>query len=474
MILDDILYNFKTYSNELACKHDREYTYAELYELVCKIYELIKYAPKDRPIIVYGHKEVYMIASFLACSFLGIAYVPIDKMMNIERINYIINTVRPSYIIGEFENNNSCKVIKFKDIESVSSYGEISKIDMKPDDTYYIVFTSGTTGFPKGVMVTYENIDSCINWLKDVTRLNNHIAHYTIYNQAVFSFDLSVADIYLSLTTASNHYIGKDLSILHLKDVYEDLKNSNSNMMILTPSCAELFCKDSSFNQSLMPNLEKIIFCGEVLSKRLVNELYNRFENIKIINMYGPTECTYAVTSIEINKDAQEIIPIGYPKKDVEIFIVEDLKEKSEGEVGEILITGKSVAKGYINSSNNSFVNYNGIRGYLTGDIGYYQNGILYYVSRKDTQIKYKGYRIELSDIEKNIAKIDYVNNVKVKAEKDDNGNVKRITALVVLKDKSKEEYVRNNIYNSLPKYMIPILKFVDAVPININGKIDT
>ncbi len=477
MLLDDILYNLKTYPNNICCKHDKPYTNQEFYEIVCKVYTLIKEAPKAKPIVVYGHKEVYMIASFLACSFLGIAYVPIDRVCNKERTQSIISITKPSYIIGDINLLDALEYpnITFEQIESLDRFEEIESIAMKPDDTYYILFTSGTTGVPKGVMVSYNNIDSCVNWLKDVTSLKGYMSDYTIFNQAVFSFDLSVADIYLSLATGACHYIGVEFSALNCKSAYDDLKNANPNIMVLTPSQAELYCIDNSFSEELIPNLEMIIFCGEKLTKKLVAKLYDRFSKTKIINMYGPTECTYAVTSIEISRDnIPEDIPIGFAKKDVQLHIVDNLTEKPDGEIGEILISGASVTKGYLNVKNDGkFVLYNGMPSYLTGDLGYKKGSLFYYVSRNDTQIKFKGYRIELLDIENNIAQINGVNKVKVKAEKSEDGEIKRIVALVVLDDNSFIDNVKETIKNKLPKYMIPQLKFVDVIPVNINGKLD-
>ncbi len=477
MLLDDILYNLKSFTEKPCCKHDKQYTYKEFYEIVCKVYSLIKDAPKERPIVVYGHKEVYMIASFLACSFLGIAYVPIDEMMGKERIKYILETVNPSYAIGDIriDSNVFYKKITFEDIINVKNFAEIESVTMKPNDIYYILFTSGTTGVPKGVMVTYENLDSCITWMKKITNIENS---FTIYNQAVFSFDLSVADIYLSLATASNHYVGNDVNASKLNEKYDDLKLSDSNMLVFTPSYAELLCLDKLFNEKLLPNLKTIIFCGEVLSKKLVDKLYERFPNIKIINMYGPTECTYAVTSYEVPKDTNFNIPIGFAKDDVFIYIVDDnLQIKEDGEIGEILIVGKSVAKGYLTNNDlvslndRKFLEFNNQRAFLTGDLGYKKDNLLYYVSRNDTQIKYKGYRIELLDIENNISNIKGVENVKVKAEKDSDGNVKRIVAMIVLKNKETENDVRKNIEEILPQYMIPKMKFVEKIPLNLNGK---
>ena len=217
----------------------------------------------------------------------------------------------------------------------------------------------------------------------------------------------------------------------------------------------------------------KIIFCGEKLQNKTVEKLYSRFENLQIINSYGPTECTFAVTSVEVPRDYKNDIPAGRPKKDVEIYVVdENLKELKETEIGEILITGKSVAKGYIKKvERNPFISYKEEKAYLTGDLGYLKNGDLYYIQRKDKQIKYKGYRIELADIENNIQKLKYVEKAVVVAKKDIQGKVKNIIAFV--KTSEDIDKITIELKKTLPEYMIPIIRIVDSFPINSNGKCD-
>ena len=228
----------------------------------------------------------------------------------------------------------------------------------------------------------------------------------------------------------------------------------------------------------LLPNLHTILFCGEKLLKSTVDKLYSRFGNIRIINCYGPTETTFAVTSIEINKKMlnYEEIPIGIPKEDVEIYILdENKKQLPDGEIGEILIVGESVADGYINNlQNNNFIIYNGKKAYLTGDLGYIDNGILYYKNRKDKQIKFKGYRIELSDIENNLYSLGYIEkNVVVSKKK--NNKVLKIIAFVILKENinKTEKEIEMDLLQKIPQYMCPKIKIIKEFPINENGKLN-
>lgn len=473
MILDEILEILKEKSEDIAYTvNERSYTYKELYKFVSNIYNfLLKENQDKRPVIVYGHKEIFMKAAFLACSFAGMTYVPIDESMPKERFENIVTQLNPNLIIGK----NISKE-KINEIMKNEEYQEIKNVSIKPEDIYYIIFTSGSTGTPKGVKVTYENIDSCINWLIDITRIKKGI----ILNQANFSFDLSVADLYLSLISKSEHFILNDNNNFDLKKIFEELNKSNANLMVVTPSFIDLLLLDKKFNKELMKNLKTIIFCGETLKNTTVKKLYSRFDNIKIINCYGPTEATFAVTSVEITKnmaEENETLPIGKAKKDVKIYIIDDNKNKvKDGKVGEILIVGKSVADGYIgNIKNNSFITFEGGKAYLTGDLGYIKNDNLYYKGRKDKQIKYKGYRIELSDIEENLQNLGYIEKSIVIAKKNDEGKVLSIIAYIILKENIEKNSleIKNDLQEKIPAYMCPKIKIIKEIPLNQNGKCD-
>lgn len=479
MILDEILKNLKNgHQDKAYTENNISYTYKEFYKYVCNIYKfLITNNKEKRDVIVYGNKEAYMKASFLACSFAGITYIPIDKSIPDERVNLIIEQTEPYCIIGDF-NYSGCINISKEQINEIMNKDvteEINKIYMKPEDTYYIIFTSGSTGIPKGVEVLYRNLDSCIRWLQEVTRIEKGV----VLNQAIFSFDLSVADLYLSLISGSEHYILGEATSFDFNKTFEKLKSCNATLAVFTPSYADLLLLDKSFNKNLLPKLNTIIFCGEKLPKTTVEKLNQRFDKIRIINSYGPTECTFAVTSIDITKDilAQGEIPVGKPKNDVAILIIDENKNiLPEGETGEIMIIGESVAKGYLNNNqDNSFTMYNGKKAYLTRDLGYLKDGLLYCNGRRDNQIKFKGYRIELSDIEKNFYNLNYIEKVKVIPKETEDNKIVKLIAYVQLKyDIIKEEKeIKSDLSKKVPEYMIPSIKILEQFPINNNGKID-
>lgn len=476
MILDEILEILKSKSTNTAYRlNKKSYTYFEFYKFVCNIYNyIIQNYESAKNIVVFGHKEIYMKAAFLACSFAGKTYIPIDSSFPNERINLILEQALPDLVIGDIESNYpNIGKDKIEELINNENYKDIENIYLKENDIYYIIFTSGSTGVPKGVKVTYKNLDSCVNWLKKLANINKSV----ILNQANFSFDLSVADLYLSLVTESEHFI-LESNKLNFNAVFEELSISNAEIAVMTPSFAELLLVDKNFNSNLIKNLKQIFFCGEKLLNSTVKELFVRFPDLKIINFYGPTECTFAVTYVEITKENydENEIPIGKTKEGVEIKIVdENLNEQKENAVGEILIVGDSVSDGYLNIVNNSFIKYNNEKAYLTGDLGYYKNGMLYYVSRKDSQIKYKGYRIELLDIENTLYKLNIFERVEVVALKDEEGTVSKIIAFVEMLDNCNLNILetKKELKKVLPEYMCPVIKIVEDFPINNNGKCD-
>ena len=458
-MINKILDNLKNKS-EYECYQigDKIYTNKELYRYVCNIYEYLINKP-EKNVFVVGHKEIYMIASFIACSCAGKTYIPIDRYAPAKRKESIIRQIESSICIDESIEN----------IMTKNDFREISQIYIKDEDIYYIIFTSGSTGEPKGVEITYKNIKSCTKWLQNICGVSKGV----ILNQANYSFDLSVADIYLSLLTKSKHFVIEREVQKDFSKLFKELKRSNASFAVLTPSFAKLLMLDNSFNKELMPYLDRILFCGEVLTKNTVKKLKERFDNIEIINSYGPTECTFAVTSNVVQEN--EEISIGVPKEDVDIYIVNDrLEPVSDREKGEILVCGESVGAGYTNNVAGGYTIYNGKRAYLKGDLGYCEEGKLYYIGRKDKQIKYRGFRVELLEIESVLNKMDIVERAFVTVSKNEDRSIKKIVAFVIKKDESISiKQIKEDLKETLPEYMIPVIRIVNYFPINANGKID-
>ncbi|MCR4656634.1 MAG: AMP-binding protein [Lachnospiraceae bacterium] len=463
-MLGKILNNLKKYPEDECYQINRRiYKNRDLYKYVCNIYHYLlgNCSYQDR-IAVCGHKEIYMVASFLACSFAGMAYVPIDISIPAGRKEKIIKQVHPGLVIDSGIN----------EVMDKDAFEEISDIFLKPDDLFYIIYTSGSSGEPKGVQIAYRNLISCMDWLVKICDVSNDI----ILNQANYSFDLSVADIYLSLLTRSRHYIIERDTQRDFPMLFSELKKSGSGLAVMTPSYAEYLMADKSFDHELMPDLKTILFCGENLSGKTAEKLYDRFPGLRIINCYGPTECTFAVTGNIV--DPGEKISIGLPKDDVDIYIVdENLEPVNDNEIGEIVVTGESVGKGYVDKELNKgvFITFMGKNAYVTGDLACRENGKLYFIGRKDRQIKYKGFRVELPEIEKALDGLDYIEKAVVTTKVNEEGTVNRIIAFVMLKEDCVHNIqdIRKHLGESLPDYMMPVIKIVDRFPLDDNGKLD-
>jgi len=270
---------------------------------------------------------------------------------------------------------------------------------------------------------------------------------------------------------------------------------------VSTPSFAEMCLADSGFNEELLPHLKYLLFCGETLSNNCARKLYQRFPQAKVINSYGPTEATVAVTALHVDQemcDRIEPLPVGYVKNDCRILIVNaEGQTVAEGEKGEIVIVGDSVSPGYyrnpemtvkafalrtvegLHKAEDSACGPVTKRSYRTGDEGYLQEGLLYYCGRIDFQIKLNGFRIELEDIENNLRKVEFIENaVVLPVRKED--KVQYLTAVVVLnreigqKDFGMALKIKHELKNFLPEYMVPRkIVFKDSIPMTVNGKIN-
>lgn len=453
----------KQNKNTIAYKiNDEELSYSELIDKA-KLYGDLLKRQGTNPVILYGHKSIDMFVSIFACIYAGRAYVPIDLCTPIERINKIIDCTKCDLILtNENIKFSSTEVISLKELDKYNEY-PVKKIE---NDIAYIIFTSGSTGDPKGVPIKYSNLFNFIDWINKLEPLNNH-KNINVLNQSSFSFDLSVADIYYSISNGHTLVALDKNSQESYNKIFEIIKSNRINLLVITPTFIKLCMVNKEFNSLNFPSIKTIYFCGEQLEVNTVKHLLNRFPNINIINAYGPTEATSAVSAINISREMLEydLLPCGEFNKFATEISIED---------EEIILKGNSVFSGYMGDYIGGHYRENNIDYFKTGDIGYIKDNKLYCKGRKDTQIKYKGYRIELTDIENNIYKIDGVKQCAVVAKYQDEFNVKMIKAYVALETGYKLDNIKEKLKKLIPSYMMPkqILE-INSFPVNCNGKID-
>jgi len=453
-------------------------TYAELtHQSNALAASLSRQLPDDHsPIAVQGHKEPDMLVTFLGALKSGHPYIPLDSSLPSQRVEKILETAKASM----FLTPDRVKALLRQSKEDLSNF-QIHNPTV--NDSWYIIFTSGSTGEPKGVVITCGCLESFVNWILS----EQHFAesNETFLNQAPFSFDLSVMDLYSSLVSGGTLFsLTKDV-IAEPKRLFQALSHSEISVWVSTPSFAQFCLTEPTFNEQMISQVNKFWFCGETLAPEVAGSLLTRFSKAEVWNTYGPTEATVATSSVQID---QEIIkrysplPVGRPKPDSEIHILDNGAEAEAGERGEIVIAGPNVSVGYIHRpdlTKRAFFQIDNLRAYRTGDLGHYQDGYLFFDGRIDFQIKLHGYRIEIGDIENNLHALPNVRDaVVIPVMK--NNKADHLAAFVILKERmNKSDYeitraLKRDLNGRLPDYMIPRkFIFVEQFPMTDNGKAD-
>lgn len=450
---------------------------------------LAKQTTAKTPIVVFGELEAGMIASFLGAAKSGHAYIPIESNTPLDRIQLILEVAQPTMILSVLPWPEEVAIAV--PVVSPAALAEIFKTAQEPqtlepvtdDETFYIIFTSGTTGVPKGVQISHTNLLSFVNWdLKDF----GIEAGMRFLSQAPYSFDLSVMSVYPALCSGGMLIPMEKAVINDFKKLFSFLPKLDLEVWVSTPSFMDICLMEKTFDGEHVPSLKIFQFCGEELPRKTAEELLRRFPKAKVFNTYGPTEATVAMTQIEVTPEVlaeYDRVPIGYIKEDTAVLIYDDDREAAPGEAGEIIIKGPSVSKGYMNNPEKTaaaFFEIDGVPAYHTGDAGRLQeDGLLLYEGRIDFQVKLHGFRIELEDIDHHLEKVSYVKQATVVPKYQDH-KVQQLVAYVVANDNDFEKAyqltraVKEELSEGVMEYMIPQkFVYVEQLPLTANGKID-
>ena len=454
---------------------DRRLTYGELRRRSDALAaHFIKQFGDDRaPIAVLGHREPEMLIAFLGAVKSRRPYVPLDTVLPRQRIDKILAISRPALLLT------------VEDVANLSGV-EIARpvTRVQRDDPFYILFTSGSTGEPKGVIITLGCLEHFVAWMGEEQKFA--ALSETFLNTAPFSFDLSVMDLYCSLTTGSTLFsVGRDL-VANPKMLYRALASSGVTTWVSTPSFAQMCLVEEKFAEGMLPRIRRFLFCGETLAAQTAARLLERFPRAQVWNMYGPTEATVATTAVRIDHlilEKYAALPVGRAMHGTDVYIVNCAGETlPANEQGEIVITGPNVSPGYLGRPDLTagvFFERSGRRAYRTGDQGRFREDLLFFEGRMDSQLKLSGYRIELGDVEANLLALPAVRDAVV-TPVIRNGAAQSLAAFIVLStetDVSQFELtqsLRNQLAERLPVYMLP-RKFIfrDAFPLTANGKVD-
>jgi len=454
----------------------RRVTYGELIGRVHGLAaHLSSMLPDDgSPVAVVGHKEPEMVVGFLAAALAGHPYVPIDSATPEARVSRILEVAGVT------------RTLTVPDIARLATPSEARPADRRPDDhPYYVIFTSGSTGEPKGVVITRGCMSSFIRWMLAEQKLEP--AAECFLNQVVYSFDVSVMDLYLSLTTGGTHLSLTRDDIADFKRLFSVLAESTVTVWVSTPSFARLCLAEPRFDRRMLPAVRRFLLAGETLAPEIARQLLARFPGAEVWNMYGPTEATVVTTSVQVTADllAQHaVLPIGYPKPGTAVFVAAEagLEPLADGQRGEIVIAGDNVSPGYLGRPDLTalrFADYHGQRAYLTGDIGHVENGLVFFDGRRDHQVKLHGYRVELGDVEANLCALEGIHDAVVLPVLR-NGEVDSLAAFVITQseapgsDTAGSLWLRARLGDRVPSYMLPrTVRFLDRFPMTANGKVD-
>ncbi len=494
-VLNWMIETENNYPNKLAIVDDKgSITYRDYYKKALAIAREIISINNRRninhkvPVAIYLEKGYEVLVSFLGVACSGCFYSPIDVEMPEQRVNKILDTLLPQIVITSKGLKDSFEKFHFSGTFLV--YDEIIPNDKDADIVYpimkkiidtdllYVLFTSGSTGVPKGVSISHRSVIDYIDWVTDTFEIT---VEDSFGNQAPFYFDNSILDIYSCLKTGATLYIIPKKLFFQPVPLLEYIRDNRINTIFWVPSALIVVSKLKAFrNVDLTEILRRVLFCGEVMPNKQLNIWRKYLPNVVYANLYGPTEitdaCTYYIVDREFADD--EPLPIGIPMRNTDILVLNDEnKLVSKDEVGELCVRGTSLAMGYYNNPEKTQAAFvqNPLNTsvpeviYRTGDlVKYNEFGEIIYLSRKDFQIKHLGHRIELGEIETAVSSLEEVTlNCCLYDEK------KQRIVLFIDVDVDRD-YIRERIKNLVPEYMIPgKVIYLKDMPINANGKID-
>lgn len=439
-------------------------------------------------IIVFMDKGINTLISFYGSVYSNCYYSLINPELPEVRIESIKQTTNTKYVITNdeylelakkyfdgYEIYNISEIVKTEVDEEIIKKCADNHIDCNP---LYVNFTSGSTGNPKGVVVSHRSV---IDFIDKFTELFGFNENDMIGNQAPFDFDVSVKDIYSAIKVGATLVIIPKKYFSSPSKLLDYICDNKVTTMTWAVSALCLITTFHGLDYKVPTSVNKVIFSGEVMPLKHLKQWMEHLPNTMFVNVYGPTEitcnCTYHI--IDRERNYEDKIPIGLPFPNEKIHLLdENNKELTKpNEVGEICVGGTCLGLGYYNNkeqTEKAFVQNPNNQKYIdliyrTGDLGYYnENNELVFNGRKDFQIKFQGHRIELEEIDKALMKVDKVIRSCTIFQEEKN----KLFGFYIGDIDSKE--LHSKLKEILPVYMIPTkLIKMDEFPMTKNGKID-
>ena len=451
------------------------YTYAEVDDISDRIagYLISKGLGVGDAVSVIIPRCEWMAIASIGVMKAGCAYQPLDPSYPKERLNFMVQDAAAKLLIADEElrdlvDEYQGEVLLTKDIRNIEK-SEYRQVEIKPSDRFILLYTSGSTGVPKGCQLTHANLVCYCNWYWKYYDLKpeHNVAEYASYG-----FDVHQEGIYPPLTGGATVFIIPEELRLDLVSLNEYLEREHITHTFMTTQVGYQFATNIE-NHSLM----HLSVAGEKLASIAPPQGY------QLHNGYGPTEATIIITVYPITKKDTDV-PIGKPLDNVRLYVVDQQGHRLPvGALGELWAAGPQVALGYLNRPDknaevfiqNPFTTEEKyIRAYRTGDIvRYLPSGDIQFVGRRDGQVKIRGFRIELKEVEAVIREFPGIKDATVQAFDDENGG-KFIAAYIVSDEQVDIEAMNNFILDQKPPYMVPAVTMqIEKIPLNQNQKVN-
>ena len=432
-----------------------------------------------------------MVIGILSILKAGGAYVPLDPEYPKARLDFMLQDSQAPILLTQEKLLARLPIKQAKIILIDRNWETIAKYpkdalpsQVTPENLAYVIYTSGSTGQPKGVMVEHRGVADCLQWIQSKYPLNNRDR---FLQKASFSFDASVWEIFWPLTTGALLILAKPGGQKDPSYLVSLIKEQAITTVFFTPSALQVFLKDD--NVSSITSLRQCMCGGEALAPSLQAKFFEIFKrNVQFYNRYGPTEASIFVTyseSLLKSNFKTATVPMGYPTANTELYILDKyLQPVPIGVIGELYIGGRGIARGYLKRPElteakfiaHPFNSKPGAKLYKTGDlVRYLLDGNIEFIGRSDDQIKLRGFRIELSEIQAILVTHEAVSEAVVIVIKNENSEEQLVAYWVKAGDEQyTNEQLRHYLQAKLPDYMIPgTFMLLAALPLTPNGKVD-
>jgi amino acid adenylation domain-containing protein len=472
---------------------EKSITYRVLDRLSSELAESVKangFLPGQRAAI-YLEKTIESVVCMLATLKAGGIYIPMDYGQPYKRVSYILDNCKISLLFTREEKAGQLgneltppdtleSLVTLRDTTTLPSFFHLEKrlaahkASPNPEDLVFLLYTSGSTGVPKGVKISCQNALVFVDWCLEEMDIR---ATDTLLNLAGFHFDLSVFDIFATLSTGARLVVSPDAAVMNPFEICKTIAKHSVTALYCVPSILVLLLASGAACKHDLSSLRYVLFAGETFPLKYLKALKALLPQASLYNLYGPTEtnvCSYFKVE-EIPEDRTEPVPIGRAVSGASLYALNEKGEPIQGdEMGELYVTGPCVTPGYWNYQDARNAENHKKNIHATGDLVSLEGTNFVFRGRKDNQVKLKGYRIELDEIESVlIAHPDVKECAVVVVDKEENP---RLTAYIVPVDNKTPtaSEIREYCARYLVKYMIPpIVKIMDSLPKNANGKID-